>query len=116
MKLLFIALIQSIIITGGQVMLKLGLNKFGAFDWTWNFWRTVVLNTPFITSGIMMIAGTLMWMWMVKAFPLSQLLPLQTLGYVLGILASMFFFNETVSFGQWIGMALIMIGCLLIGK
>lgn len=116
MKILIIALIQSIIITVGQVMLKFGLLKFGAFSWSWSFWRTVVLNLPFIASGIMMVAGTVMWMWMVKSFPLSQLLPLQAVGYVLGILASMFFFHETVSYSQWAGMALIMIGCVLIGK
>ena len=116
MKILLIALIQSIIITAGQIMLKFGLIKLGTFDWTWNFWRTVVFNTPLISSGIMMVVGTLMWIWMVKVFPLSQLLPLQTLGYVLGILASMFLFHETVSYSQWIGMALIMVGCVLIGK
>ena len=116
MKILFIALVQSTIITLGQVMLKSGLLKFGTFGWTWNFWRTVVMNVQFILSGILMVVGTLMWMWMVKAFPLSQLLPLQAIGYVLGIIASMYFFHETVSYSQWAGMAFIMIGCLLIGK
>ena len=116
MKLITIALIQSIIIASGQITLKLGLIKFGTFDWTWRFWRTVVLNVPLIASGIMMIVGTLLWMWMVKTFPLSMLLPLQTLGYVLGILASMIIFHENVSYTQWGGMALIMTGCLLIGK
>lgn len=116
MKLLLIALIQSIIITMGQVILKFGLLKLETFGWTWVFWRTVILNIPLITSGIMMVLGTTMWMWMVKTFPLSQLLPLQTMGYVLGILASMFLFNETVNYSQWAGMVLIMIGCILIGK
>ena len=116
MKLLLIALVQSIIITFGQVMLKFGLMKFASFSWSWNFWRTVVINVPFLISGIMMVTGTVMWMWMVKTFPLSQLLPLQAVGYVLGILASMFFFHETVSYSQWAGMAPILIGCVLIGK
>lgn len=116
MKILLIALIQSIIITIGQVMLKFGLQKFDTFSWSWNFWRTVVLNIPFVVSGIMMVTGTVMWMWMVKSFPLSQLLPLQAVGYVLGILASMFFFHETVNWSQWAGMVLIMLGCVLIGK
>ena len=116
MKLLIIALFQSIIITSGQVMLKYGLLKIVSFELSWNFFRTIVSNVPLILSGVAMVVGTAMWIWMVKVFPLSQLLPLQTLGYVLGILASMFCFNESVSLSQWAGMLFIIIGCVLIGK
>ena len=116
MKLLIIALVQSIIITSGQVMLKYGLLKIVSFELSWNFFRTIVSNVPLILSGVAMVVGTAMWIWMVKVFPLSQLLPLQTLGYVLGILASMFCFNESVSLSQWAGMLFIIIGCVLIGK
>jgi undecaprenyl phosphate-alpha-L-ara4N flippase subunit ArnE len=55
-------------------------------------------------------------MWMVKYFPFSMAYPMVSLSYVFGMFAAILFFHEEVSLIKWIGVGLIVLGCLLIAK
>ena len=55
-------------------------------------------------------------MYIVKHYPLSMAYPMVSLSYVLGMIASIVFFHETVDATKWIGVALIVLGCCLIAK
>ena len=58
----------------------------------------------------------MLWMYIVKHYPLSMAYPMVSLSYVLGMIASIVFFHETVDATKWIGVALIVLGCCLIAK
>ncbi len=82
--------------------------------WTATFVKSVLLNWQFALCGITFAAAGVLWMYIVKHFPLSMAYPMVSLSYVFGMIAAIVFFHETVDITKWIGVLLIMAGCTLI--
>ena len=61
------------------------------------------------------IAGV-MWMYILKNFPFHQVYPMTAVAYIFGMLASMWVFGESVPPVRWLGVLLIMAGCVFILK
>lgn len=116
LKLLILAIIQSMLLSGGQVLLKFGLTRMSPFGWTWVFWKSALLNWQFASSGLCFGFGSILWMFIIKNYPLSTTYPMISLSYVFGMLAAIFFFHESVDLVKWIGVFLIITGCCLIAK
>lgn len=116
LRLIPLALLQSLILTLGQVFLKVALNKMHSFAWTVDFWRSVFFNWQFALCGVCFASASVLWMYIVKHFPLSMSYPMVSLSYVFGMLASIVIFHETVDWTKWIGVCLIISGCILIAK
>lgn len=114
--LLPLALLQSAVLALGQVFLKLGLAKMLPFGWNIDFWKSALLNWQFALSGISFGAASLLWMYIIKHYPLSMAYPLVSLSYVFGLVAAYFIFREPVGVRQWAGVALIIIGCVMISN
>ena len=115
-KVIPYAIIQSILLTGGQVFLKYALMRMPAFGWTSEFWISLLRNWQFAACGIFFGLASLLWMYIVKVFPFSTAYPMVSLSYVFGMLSAMLFFHEDISVLKWIGVSFIILGCLLIGK
>lgn len=115
-SLLPLAFVQSALLALGQVMLKFGLQKMEPFAWNTIFWKSALINWQFAASGISFGAASLLWMYIVKHYPLSMAYPMVSLSYVFGLIASIIFFHEHVDMTKWIGVFLIMTGCILIAK
>ena len=115
-SLLSLALVQSALLAMGQVMLKMGLLRMETFEWNQAFWRSALHNWHFALSGICFGAAGLLWMYIIKHFPLSTAYPLVSLSYVFGMIAAIVFFHEHVEVSKWIGVMLIMAGCFIISK
>ena len=111
-----LAVIQSILLTLGQVTLKFGLMRMEPFGWTRSFWISVFANWQFALSGICFGAASLLWMYILKHYPLSSSYPLVSLSDVFGLLAAMVFFQEEVDFYKWLGVSLIVLGCFIIAN
>ena len=116
MRLLLISIIQSALLCGGQVLLKLALHKMGAFAWTLEFLTRNLTNWWLLACGIFYGVATLLWMYIIKNFPFSMAYPMISLSYVFGMFAAILFFHEQVPLSRWIGVFLIMTGCVLIAK
>ncbi len=110
------AIIQCILLTGGQVFLKMALTRMPAFAWTRDFWFSLLTNWQFAACGLLFGAASLLWMYIVKMFPFSTAYPMVSLSYVFGMVAAVIFFHEEVTMLKWIGVLFIVIGCMLIGK
>lgn len=115
-RLLLLAVSQSVMLAAGQVLLKFALQRMEPFAMTARFWQSVLLNWQFAACGLMFGGASLLWMYIVKHYPLSMAYPMVSLSYVLGMIASIVFFHETVDATKWIGVALIVLGCCLIAK
>lgn len=115
-KVIPFALVQSALLAGGQVFLKLALAHMKPFECSWAFWGCLLTNWQLALCGILFLGASLLWMFMLKTFPLSVAYPLGSLSYVFGILAAILIFHEDVSMAKWIGVGLIMAGCGLIVK
>ena len=86
------------------------------FGWNAVFWKSAFINWQFAASGICFAAASLLWMYIVKHYPLSMAYPMVSLSYVFGLIAAIIFFHEHVDMTKWIGVFLIMTGCVLIAK
>lgn len=111
-----LAVVQSALLAGGQVFLKWALQRMRPFGWTADFWLSLLVNWQFACCGALFAASSVLWMHIVKRYPLSVAYPMISLSYVFGLLAAMVFFHEQVSVWKWAGVALIMAGCCLIAK
>ncbi len=114
--LLPLSLLQSLLLAMGQVLLKTALVRMEPFGWTAAFWRSVLLNGWFALCGLCFAAAGLLWMYIIRHFPLSAAYPLGSLSYVFGMAAAMVFFHETVDWTKWLGVLLIMTGCVMIAR
>lgn len=115
-RLLPLALIQCILLTAGQVLLKFALHRMLPFGWTKAFWVSVFANWEFAACGLCFGGGSVLWMYILKHFQFSQAYPMVSLSYVISMFCAIIFFHEDVSVSRWIGCALIVLGCLLIVK
>ena len=116
LRLFIIAICQSATLALGQVLLKFGLLRMEPFGWTLSFWRSVLLNWQFALCGVCMLVQTLLWMHIIKHYPLSIAYPLGSLSYVFTMIAAIIFFHEDVTMVKWLGVALIMTGCYLLTR
>ena len=116
MKLFILAILQSSLLAGGQVLLKFALGRMLPFAWSLDFWKSVFVNWQFACCGLCYGAGSLLWFYIVKNFPFSMAYPLVSLSYVLGMIAAIVFFHETVDAMKWIGVGLIVLGCFFIAR
>lgn len=111
-----LSVLQSVLLSGGQVFLKFGLGKMQPFGWRRSFWVSLLLNWQFACCGVFFGISSILWMYIVKRYPLSVAYPMISLSYVFGLLAAMLFFNESVSMVKWLGVGFIIIGCFFIAK
>lgn len=115
-QVIFLAIVQSALLAGGQVFLKFALMRMHPFGWTKGFWVSLLLNWQFACCGLFFGASSVLWMYIVKHYPLSVAYPMISLSYVFGLIAAILFFHESVSAVKWIGVSFIIIGCCLIAK
>mgnify|MGYP002626440595 FL=1 len=113
-ELLMLSILQSLLLAMGQVMMKFGLMRMEPFVWNAKFWHSFFVNWQFALCGISFGAAGLLWMYIVKHYPLSQAYPLVSLSYVFGMVAAVLFFHEQVDITKWLGVIMIMGGCALI--
>jgi len=115
-RVILLAVIQSSLLAGGQVFLKFALQKMLPFGWTRTFWLSLLLNWQFAYSGVLFGLSSILWLYIVKHYPLSVAYPMISLSYVFGLIAAMLFFHESVSMMKWVGVGLIILGCCVITK
>lgn len=113
---MFLAIVQSLLLSGCQVLLKLALARMGSLAWTCEFFRRLLTNWWLLGSGICFALSSMLWIYMLKHFPFSMAYPMISISYVFGMVAAIIFFHETVPLHRWIGVFLIMGGCCLIAK
>lgn len=115
-RVVVLAIAQSALLACGQVFLKLGLERMLPFAWSRAFWSSALLNWPFALSGLLFGGSSVLWMYIVKHYPLSVAYPMISLSYVFGLLAAIVFFHETVEVYKWVGVMFIIGGCCLIAR
>lgn len=115
-QLILEVLAQSILLTLSQFFLKLGVKNIGRLEWSWSYWRSILLNWQISLAGICGIAALAIWVTLLKKHDFSLVYPLTAISYVLGVFIAYFFLHETVPFTRWIGVVIIMIGVYFIVK
>ena len=116
LKLISLIIGQSILLVAAQSFLKISVEKFGTFSWTWHYFATVFTTWQFALSGVFALSAMLTWMYVLKHYEFGLAYPLLSISYIIGLLAAQFFFHEAVSLTRWIGVVIIMIGVYFVTK
>jgi len=115
MRLYLLCLIQCLLLAGGQLLLKAGLNV-GRWEWSWTAAREWLLNWRLALCGACFALSGVLWVYIVKTYPLSKAYPLEAMSFVFGVLGAWLFLGESVGWTRWMGVALIVLGCMLVLK
>lgn len=115
-QLLGLSLLQSIMLSMGQLSLKLALGHMLPFEWSLRFWTHMLTNWWFLLCGIMFGGASLLWMYILKHWPLSMAYPMVSMSYVIAMIMAVLFLHESIAWNRWLGVGLIMLGCVLVAK
>ena len=116
LKLLSLSLLQCLCLAFGQVFLKLAMKNAQKFCFEWNVIKSYLTNWNLLFSGLSMTSAMLIWFYILKHFEFSVAYPLTSFSYVFGVLASMWFFGESIPFTRWIGLFFIVLGTFFLLK
>ncbi len=115
-KLLGLSVIQSSMLSLGQMTLKMALERMPPFSWTSHFWSGLLTNWWFMLCGILFAGAYILWMYVLRHYPLSMAYPMASMSYVMALVLAILFLHEIVAWNRWLGVALIMAGCVFAAK
>ncbi|WP_304638348.1 EamA family transporter [uncultured Muribaculum sp.] len=115
-RLIGLSLVQSVMLSLGQLTLKLALGRMPTFSWSARFWCDMLTNWWFLASGILFGGASVLWMYILKHYPLNMAYPMASISYVIAIVFAVIFLHESVAWNRWLGVALIMAGCIFVAK
>lgn len=120
MKSALMVLVPVFIGVVGQLFLKTGMLQIGQF----------AINGPVLISTFLKVAtnfavlfglllyavSAVLWLIVLSRMELSFAYPLLSVGYILVLLCSWFFFKESISIVRWAGVLVICFGVFLISR
>lgn len=115
-----LALLSVVIATGGQLLLKAGMDKVGYIGAS-RLGRPVsllasVAKTPQVILGLTLFGlSAATWLLVLSRVPLSFAYPFAGLTYILTSLFAKFVLHEKVPNLRWAGIALIIAGIVTVG-
>ena len=114
--LIVLIIVQSVLLVAAQSLLKISVELFGQFSWSWQYFKTVFTTWQFAASGLCALAAMLVWMYVLKHYEFSVAYPLLSISYIIGLLSAQFIFHEVVPLTRWIGVVIMMVGVFFIVK
>jgi multidrug transporter EmrE-like cation transporter len=120
-KSILLILISISIAVGGQILLKIGMNRIGNI--AVNSMSSLghlflgVVKSPIVLVGLFMyVISAAIWLVVISAVDLSFAYPFIGLTYVLILIVSKFILKESVNPIRWAGAAIITIGVVVISR
>jgi drug/metabolite transporter (DMT)-like permease len=121
LRTVVLALTAVTVATAGQLTLKAGMNRVG-FISSERLAKPLELamrmaRTPLVPIGLaLFVVSAAFWMLVLSRIPLSYAYPFVGLTYVLITVFDKIFLKEHIPALRWAGVALIVIGILLVGN
>ncbi|MFC1517562.1 EamA family transporter [Candidatus Margulisiibacteriota bacterium] len=119
MKMMILVLVPVFIGVIGQLFLKKGMLEIGEFSLRSGLvaqFIKIFLNPSVLVGFFFYFASSILWLIVLSRIELSFAYPLLSVGYILILIASWFFFKENVTLIRWSGVAVICIGVYLISR
>ncbi len=109
--------LNALIVTASELCLKLGARDTAHLAQTWTWTGLTGLASAWTWLGIVFIIFSLLgWLYLLRHLPLSIAFPLSNTPHILVPLMSSIFLGEMISPRRWCGIALVLIGLLLVAK
>jgi drug/metabolite transporter (DMT)-like permease len=120
-KSIILILVSISIAVGGQLLLKIGLNKIGSisvdsFSSLGQLFLGIIKSPLVLTGLFCYVISAAIWLVVLSAVDLSFAYPFIGLTYVLILIISKFVLREDVNPIRWIGAAVITAGVILISR
>lgn len=97
----------------GQLLWKHGITQTG-FHLT-NLGIIKIATNGYIIGGMLIyVLATVIWLYVLSKKNISSVYPLQSLCYVIALLAGWLIFKEKLSLNHWIGVSFIVFGAFII--
>jgi len=96
----------------GQLLFKVSANALATTGSLLSPKPAITLLAALSLYGITSIA----WVWILQKIELGRIYPIMALAFVLVPLGSHFFFNEKFSLSYFYGVALIMLGIIIVAR
>jgi multidrug transporter EmrE-like cation transporter len=102
----------------GQLLMKKGMRAFGTFPVSQLLTRVIpMFLNPWVFIGFVCFGlSSIFWLVVLSRLPLSLVYPMVSVAYVVVALLSMVFFRENVTLVRWSGIAVIILGVILISR
>jgi len=117
---MLMVLLMVVCASTGDLLLKRGMSQMGAVYITlpglWHAFLSTLQN-PIIWLGIVFLIGyTVSYMTAVSWADYSYVMPAGAFGYALQTILAVLILREVVVAKRWVGVALIVLGVLLVGQ
>ena len=99
-------------IAGGQLLFKIAANRMRGPDLLADPTGLMILGVALAIYGV----ATIAWILVLRQAPLNRIYPLMALSFVLVPLGSHYILGETITPQYWAGVALLVVGLILIGR
>ena len=104
----------------GQLLLKAGVTalKSMALDWSkpWQNVLVVGLEWHVFVGLVCYVVSVGVWMMALARVPVSVAYPMLSIGYVVNAFAAYYLFGEPLSVQKLIGIGVIVIGAVIVGR
>jgi multidrug transporter EmrE-like cation transporter len=113
----FLMLLLSVIASAiGQFCLKMGAMKLGKFEGgnLFNMIMGMATNWHIVGGLVCYALGVVAYILLLNQVSLSVASPAMTLSYVIGIMMGVMFFKETLQMPQYLAIAMILCGVVLL--
>ena len=119
-KVIVFTVITSILITGGQVLWKIGLHNINGFYLKeYNLFENIyrIIKSGYILTGFAVyVLATGFFMYLLSKHELSLIIPIMSISFIFALIAGIIFFHEEVNTYRWFGVVVIILGVYLITK
>lgn len=102
----------------GQLLMKRGMMSFGTFPVSQLMVNIIpMFLNPWVFTGLVCFGlSSVFWLVVLSRLQLSLVYPMVSVGYVIVALLSWYFFKENLSLVRWAGIAVIVLGVVLISR
>jgi len=110
----WLAVLNALLAATGQVLWKIGVNGKNLLSLP-NIIE--IMLSPYILTGLLIYGiTTFLWLYLLSKADVSYIYPIQSLVFVIIILAGAFLFGENISINRWIGLTVICIGVFILAS
>jgi len=113
-KVVAITLLAVVAVSVGETLLTKGMKQTG--DGTWQRQALAAFTNGYVLVGMLLMAVYFgLYMTALKMAPLSFVLPLTALSFLIGGALARFYLHEDVNATKWLGYLVIMAGVVIVG-
>ncbi|MHB8120314.1 MAG: EamA family transporter [Methanothrix sp.] len=103
----------------GQVAMKSGMKQMppinGIYDLLDSKTVMAIFGNAYVTGGLILyMVSAFLWLGALSTLDVSFMYPLLSLAYVVTAVFAIIYLGEVVTLSRWAGIALVVIGCVLI--